>query len=83
LSKDQINVDVRDNRLIISGETKKDEQFKEGNTHIQERRYGSFSRSIALPPNVKADDVTAKFENGLLELRLPKTAQTGKKITIQ
>ena len=83
MTKDQINVDVRNNRLVISGETKKDEQYKEGDTHIQERRYGSFSRSITLPANVKADDITAKFENGLLELKLPKTAESDKKITIQ
>ena len=83
MTKDQINVDVRNNRLVISGKTKKDEQYKEGDTHIQERRYGSFSRSITLPANVKADDITAKFENGLLELKLPKTAESNKKITIQ
>ncbi|GBB87144.1 hypothetical protein RclHR1_01360015 [Rhizophagus clarus] len=83
LSKDQINIDIHDNNLVISGETKKDKKYEEGNTHIQERRYGSFTRSILLPPNVKADDVTAKFENGLLELTLPKSAPTGKKITIE
>ena len=76
-------LNVHDNRLVISGETKKDEKYEEGNTHIQERRYGSFTRSISLPPNVKADDITAKFENGLLELKLPKSAHSGKKITIQ
>ena len=53
-------LNVHDNRLVISGETKKSEQYKEGNTHIQERRYGSFSHSISLPPNVKANDVTDK-----------------------
>ncbi len=83
MNKDQINVDVHDNRLVISGETKKSEQYKEGNTHIQERRYGSFSRSISLPPNVKADDITGKFENGLLKLKLPKSALIGKKIDIR
>jgi HSP20 family protein len=83
LKKDQINVDVHDNTLVISGELKRDEKYKEGNTHIKERRYGSFTRGISLPPNVKADDITAKFENGLLELKLPKTAPTGKKITVQ
>ncbi len=83
MTKDQINVDVHDNALTISGETKQDEKRTEGNVHIQERRYGSFTRSISLPPNVKPDDIVAKFENGLLELKLPKSAPTGKKITIQ
>ncbi|RIA82867.1 HSP20-like chaperone, partial [Glomus cerebriforme] len=72
LNKDQINVDIRDNTLIISGETKKDEKFKEGNALVQERCYGSFTRGILLPSNVKGDNITAKFENGLLKLKLPK-----------
>ncbi|CAB4380759.1 unnamed protein product [Rhizophagus irregularis] len=83
LNKDQINIDVRDNALIISGETKKDQKYEKGKTLIQERSYGSFIRSISLPPNVKAEDITAKFEDGLLELKLPKSAPTGKKITIE
>ena len=83
MTKGQVNIDVRDNVLTISGETKQEEKRKEGNTHIQERRYGSFSRSVSLPPNVKVDDITAKFENGLLELNLPKSAPTGRKINIQ
>ncbi|GBB88706.1 hypothetical protein RclHR1_15270007 [Rhizophagus clarus] len=83
VNKDQINVDVRDNTLIISGESKKDQKYEKGDTLIQERFYGSFTRSISLPPNVKADDITAKFENGLLELKLPKSVSTGRKITIQ
>ncbi|CAI2179425.1 3474_t:CDS:2 [Funneliformis geosporum] len=82
IKKEEIHVDIRDNALVISGETKQEQKFKEGNTHVQERRYGSFSRSISLPPNVKHDDISAKFENGLLELTLPKAAPTGKKITI-
>jgi HSP20 family protein len=83
LNKDKINVDIRDNDLIISGETKKSEDHQQGNTHIQERRYGSFTRSISLPPNVKAEDITAKCENGLLELKLPKSPSSSKKIEIK
>ena len=83
LKKDEINVNIHDNTLIISGETKKDQKYREGNTRIQERRYGSFSRGISLPANVKADDVTAKYEDGLLELKLPKSEPFGKKIKIQ
>ena len=83
MNKDQINIDVRDNALIISGETKKEQKYEKGETLIQERSYGSFTRSISLPPNVKAEDITAKFENGLLELKLPKSVSTGRKITIE
>ncbi|GBB84531.1 hypothetical protein RclHR1_01110016 [Rhizophagus clarus] len=83
LTKDQISVDVHDNILAISGEIKKDEKFQEGKTIIQERRYGSFSRSISLPPDVKTEEVTAKFENGVLEMKLPKSSPAGKKINIK
>ncbi|CAG8500741.1 13239_t:CDS:2, partial [Racocetra fulgida] len=72
ITKEQINLDVRENSLVISGETKKDEKYNEGNTYIQERRYGSFNRSITLPRNVKTSDITAKFEHGILEIKLPK-----------
>ncbi|CAG8787167.1 9523_t:CDS:2, partial [Dentiscutata erythropus] len=43
VTKEQINLDVHENMLVISGETKKDEKHKGGSTHIQERHYGSFS----------------------------------------
>ncbi|CAG8626659.1 22061_t:CDS:2 [Gigaspora rosea] len=84
LTKKQVNVDVREDTLVISGETKRDEKYKEGNTHVQERRYGSFTRAISLPRNVKVNDITAKFENGILEVKLPKDEKSaGRKITIQ
>ncbi|CAG8632584.1 7974_t:CDS:2 [Cetraspora pellucida] len=85
VTKEQINLDVRENALVISGETKKDEKYKEGNTHIQERRYGSFTRSITLPRNIKTSDITAKFEHGILEINLPKdeSKTSGRKIDIQ
>ncbi|CAG8489378.1 1676_t:CDS:2 [Cetraspora pellucida] len=85
VTKEQINLDVRENALVISGETKKDEKYKEGNTHIQERRYGSFTRSITLPRNIKTSDITAKFEHGILEINLPKdeSKTSGRKINIQ
>nr|CAG8597725.1 350_t:CDS:2 [Entrophospora candida] len=78
-----INIDIRDNTLYISGETKEEKKSEEGGTtHIQERRWGSFSRTLALPRNVKADEIVAKYENGVLEVKIPKAEHTGKKITI-
>ena len=82
IPKEQINVDIHDNTLVISGENKQEEKYKEGNAHIQERRYGSFTRSISLPRNVKVDEISAKFNQGVLEVSLPKSESTGKKITI-
>ncbi|CAG8663533.1 10716_t:CDS:1, partial [Ambispora gerdemannii] len=60
------------------------QKYKEGNAHIQERRYGSYSRSIRLPLAVKSDEIVAKFDHGILEVKIPKTeSNTPKKITIQ
>ncbi|CAG8689515.1 1678_t:CDS:2 [Dentiscutata erythropus] len=55
------------------------------NVDVQ-RRYGSFTRAITLPRNVKITDITAKFENGILEVKLPKDQSekpSGRKIEIQ
>ncbi|RIB02953.1 HSP20-like chaperone, partial [Gigaspora rosea] len=82
-TKDKINLDVRDNALVISGKLERDEKYKEGITHIQERRYGTFTRTLSLPSNVKAENITAKFEHGVLELKLSKSAPTGMKIAVQ
>ena len=76
-------MDVRENTLVISGETKKEQQYDEGKTHIRERRWGSFSRSIGLPNNVDAAEINAKFNDGVLEVTIPKTeAAQPKKIRI-
>ncbi|CAG8509710.1 12517_t:CDS:2 [Ambispora gerdemannii] len=83
--KENVNVDVRDNILHISGETKQDQKYKESNAHIQERRYGSYSRSIRLPSYVKSDEIVAKCDHGILEVKIPKreSAAAPKKITVQ
>ncbi|CAJ0880952.1 11241_t:CDS:2, partial [Entrophospora sp. SA101] len=73
-------VNIREASIEHVNEEKKSE---EGTTHIQERRWGSFSRALSLPRNVKADDVVAKYENGVLEVKIPKAEQSGKKITSQ
>ncbi|CAG8610993.1 5766_t:CDS:2 [Paraglomus occultum] len=84
LKKEEINLDLHDNALTISGETKQDNKYKEGNTYVQERRYGNFSRTIALPNNIKADAVSAKFNDGVLEVVIPKAEHAQpKKVTIQ
>ncbi|RIA80519.1 HSP20-like chaperone [Glomus cerebriforme] len=83
LNKDDINIDIHDNILTISGETKKEQRFQDENVFFRERHFGSFNRGIALPPNLNTDDVTATFENGLLEMKFPKTELSGRKIKIQ
>ena len=70
---EDIDVTIADNVLTIKGESKDDQEIKDENYHVRERRFGSFSRSISLPAAVDTDNVDANCENGVLTLRLPKS----------
>jgi HSP20 family protein len=74
LSKDDVNIEVHDNRLIIRGERKRESEAKEDQYHRLERMYGRFERVFWLPTTVDAEHIQATFTNGVLELRLPKSA---------
>jgi len=75
LSKDDIEIQIKGRDLIIKGEKKKEEEIKEDNYYYAERSYGSFSRVIRLPIDIKPDKVKAKFKNGVLEIILPKVEE--------
>lgn len=72
VEQDDINVDIRDNVLTISGEKKADSEEKNDKYHWVERSYGSFRRSLTLPENANADRVDAKFNNGVLNIEIEK-----------
>jgi HSP20 family protein len=72
IEEKDVNVEIENGVLTISGERKLEETAKEKNFHRVERAYGKFIRSFTLPPNVATDDVKATFTAGLLELTLPK-----------
>ncbi len=76
-----IDVSLSDGVLTIRGEkkTSRDETDKDKNWHVVERSYGSFTRSIALPFDPDMDKVEAKFENGVLNIKLPKPPEAAKK----
>jgi HSP20 family protein len=67
-----INIEVQDNVLTVSGERRFQEEIKEDKYYRIERRYGSFSRSVALPQTVNENGIEAKYENGVLEVVVPK-----------
>lgn len=80
LSKDELEIEVKDNHLHVSGERK---QTEKTNVLRTERRYGKFSRMFSLPQNVNAEAIEARFENGVLEITLPKEEKSqSKKIQI-
>ena len=82
MSKEDIQVNLSDSVLTITGEKKKEEEIKEHDYHRSERSFGSFSRTIQLPSEVKTDQAKATFKDGVLEVRLPKT-EAAKQKTIK
>lgn len=85
VTKDDIRVELQDDALIIQGERRQELQEQREGVSYSERSYGSFMRSIPLPQGVQADDVDARFENGVLEvcLKLPQQQQRGRTVEIK
>ncbi len=75
LTTDSINVRLHEGVLTISADVVRPEVAEGTRVHIQERFYGSLSRSINLPQPVNADAVEATYENGVLTLDLPKVPE--------
>jgi HSP20 family protein len=75
LKPDELDLSISDGTLSIKGERKSERDEKEGDYHLTERSFGSFSRVVALPAAVDADKAAAKYENGVVTITLPKTEQ--------
>lgn len=72
LSKDDIEISVQDNVLMIKGDKKKDEQATDEHYFKTERFYGSFCRTVQLPAGIDTDHVDAAYQDGVLTLTMPK-----------
>jgi HSP20 family protein len=72
LGEDDVAIEVQDNVLTVSGSREAEHERKEKGWYRLERSYGSFNRSLTLPDGVDADKVEAKFDRGVLEVRIPK-----------
>src|SRR5437868_2566507 len=75
MKKEDIEVTLDRGDLLIRGERKAESEVKEENYYRVERAYGSFYRRIPLPFEVKPDQITATYKDGVLEVRLPKPPQ--------
>jgi HSP20 family protein len=73
-SKEDVSIEVQENRLIIRGERKRETEAKEEQYHRLERAYGRFERAFWLPTTVDTEQIQATFKDGVLELRLPKSS---------
>jgi HSP20 family protein len=83
LSKEDFKIDLNDSFLTISGERKFSKERKENNLHVVETQYGNFSRSFSLPENVDASRIAAKYNNGILEITVPKDEKKTLKTSIK
>ena len=78
-----VEVMVEGNRLTLRGERKAEHEGSENGYGHREVQYGSFVRSFTIPEGVKAEDIHAKYHNGVLELAMPLPAEVlPKKVTI-
>lgn len=75
LSDEDVNIQLQDNVLTISGERKTEHETQQEGYYRLERASGGFSRSLTLPDGVDPDAVHARFDRGVLEIRIPKPEQ--------
>jgi HSP20 family protein len=75
LTEADVNIEVENNVLTVSGERKTESEEKHEGFYRLERATGAFSRSLTLPEGIDADAVKATFDNGVLDVRIPKPVQ--------
>lgn len=83
VSKDDFQIEVKDNVLTVSGERKFSSEKKEENYYAIETQFGSFSRSFTLPENTDSAKINASYTNGILEVTIPKDEKKALKTTIK
>jgi HSP20 family protein len=83
VAQDKISVETEDGSLTVTAERAKSEEITGDHYHRLERRHGTFARTVGLPQGVTEDAITASYNDGVLEIRVPKPEQVKpKKIEI-
>ncbi|MDD5082494.1 MAG: Hsp20/alpha crystallin family protein [Dehalococcoidales bacterium] len=83
MKQEDIDVSIEGNTLTIKGEKKTEKEVKEDNYYRSEFSYGSFFRSIPIPSSVDPNKIEATYEDGVLEVSLPKMPEVQpKKVTV-
>ncbi len=84
VKKEDVDITVRDNYLVIKAEKKEEQEEDKEHVHIVERVYGKFERVIPLPADIDTENAKATFKDGVLEIRFPKKSATQeRKIAIE
>jgi HSP20 family protein len=81
-----LNLYIDENTIKLTGQTKRENELKDENAYRTERYYGSFSRTIPLPVEVKSEQAKAEYKDGILSITVPKVEPSkikSKKIDIQ
>jgi len=83
MSEEDVRVEVESGTLTVAGERKAEQELSQEGFHRVERAFGAFSRSLTLPRDIDPEAVTAAFDRGVLEVRIPKPAErTPRRIAI-
>jgi HSP20 family protein len=85
VKREDVEITLHERVLTISGERRAEEQREGSGYYVRERRHGSFRRSLVLPHDVEEGQISARFEDGVLEMRIPggATELVPKRIEIQ
>lgn len=84
INRDNISIEVKDNRLLISGERSEERREDIATAHLVERVVGKFSRNFSLPTTVNADRIEAAYQDGVLRLSIPKAESSkARKISVK
>ncbi len=85
VKQEDVEITLHNNVLTISGERKAEQEEERGGYHVRERRYGTFSRSLALPEGLDESKIRARYDNGVLEVTVEGAAavQEPKRIQIE
>jgi HSP20 family protein len=75
MSEEDVSIEFEDGTLTLSGERKVEHEDEKEGFHRVERSFGAFSRSLTLPQGIDPEAVTASFDRGVLEIRIPKPEQ--------
>ncbi|MCS7090001.1 MAG: Hsp20/alpha crystallin family protein [Verrucomicrobiota bacterium] len=75
MRRDDIQVTLHDGCVTVAGEVRLDERYAQAQVHRSERVLGRFQRTVALPAPVAADQITARYREGVLEVILPKAEE--------
>jgi HSP20 family protein len=85
VKREDVEITLHERVLTISGERRAEEQREGSGYYVRERRYGSFRTSLVLPHDIEEGQISARFEDGVLEVRIPggATELEPKRIQIQ